>query len=88
MLENAMVTISLSDLDNLRYDSKQFDKLRRNISNCYEFKESNNECWTVHLKVNVDMLIQETKDYACFGEDIELDYANIIIEKESEKNEK
>lgn len=43
MLENAMVTISLSELDNLRYDSKQFDKLRQNISNCYEFKESNNK---------------------------------------------
>lgn len=41
----------------------------------------------MHLKVNVDMLIQEIKGYACFGEDIEVD-DNIIIEKESEKNER
>lgn len=86
MLENTMVTISLSELDELRNDSKRFYELRQDISKCYEFKKYSNEGLTVHLEVDVDMLIRKTKDYACFGKDIESD--NIIIEKESEKNER
>ena len=101
-MNNATVTMDLSDFDALRRDGEFYRTRYRNIASgiakCFEYKREytaehpkpncNEECSTCGhcsasteiLVVNVNQLIDATKEYACWGYEMEVDLDKIKIE--------
>jgi hypothetical protein len=76
MFENATVTVSLKDFDELRKDQKSYRLLISGINECYEYiKEMNSynhEKYNEHINVDISKLIEVTKDYFMDNDEIKI----------------
>ena len=81
MIENANVTLPLSDFDELREESKEFRKIARCISACFEYVCKENpepeECKNCHSGVECEEC-EIYKKYPAYDEYLTLDVARLV----------